>query len=78
MTPELRWYRLPGKVRAHAFVAGPGWMRSLCLTVRWNVLLRPASSRVLLCRDCCAAIDARRPIEPAMEEAEAAAVFGDR
>jgi hypothetical protein len=75
---ELRWYRLPGEVRAHAFVDGPGWLRSLCLAVHWTVHLRPASSRARLCRDCVAAIDARRPIEPAMDEIEAAAAFGDR
>jgi hypothetical protein len=74
--PVIRWYRLPGEVRAHAFVAGSGWMRSLCEDVRWTVRLRPASSRAWLCRHCCAAIDARRPIEPAMEENEAAEAFG--
>ena len=73
---EIRWYRLPGEVRAHAFAEGPGWTRSLCLAVHWTVLLRPASSRAWLCRDCAAAIDARRPIEPAMEENEAREAFG--
>jgi len=76
MPDEIRWYRLPDEVRAHAFVSGPGWMRSLCESVRWTVRLQPASSRAWLCGLCVAAVDARRPIEPVMDEAEARLVFG--
>ena len=78
MPDELTWYRLPGDVRAHAFVSGPGWMRSACESVRWTVRLVPAASRAWLCRACVAVIDARRPIGPAMGESEARAAFGDR
>lgn len=77
MTPELTWYRLPGEPDAHAFVAGPGWMRSACQTVRWTAALLPADpARRHCCPDCLAAIEARRPLEPVMDEAEARLVFG--
>jgi hypothetical protein len=51
-------------------------MRSLCESVRWTVRLQPASSRAWLCGLRVAAVDARRPIEPVMDEAEARLVFG--
>ena len=76
MSDELVWYRLPDAPDAHAFVAGPGWMRSQCAAVRWTARLVRASSRSPLCPGCVAAVDARRPIEPVMDEAEARLVFG--
>lgn len=72
---ELSWHRSPDDGLAHAFVAGPGWMRAAC-GVRWTVRLQPASSRAWLCGLCVAAVDARRPIEPVMDEAEAREAFG--
>jgi hypothetical protein len=69
---ELRWYRIPGEVRARAFASGRGWTRSLCESVRWSVRLEQAPSRAWLCRACVAVMDARRPIEPALEDREAA------
>ncbi len=89
MPDEIRWHRLPDEVRAHAFVSGPGWMRSLCESVRWTVRLQPepdlpwrSPSAWHPCGRCVTAINARRriaslePIEPVMDEAEARLVFG--
>jgi hypothetical protein len=72
------WYRIPDGTTAHAFREGPGWLRSACASVHWSVRLRPVSERVPRCRACLAVLEMGRPIEPAMEETEAAAAWGDR
>lgn len=73
---EHEWWRLPGQRTAHAFAAGPGWMRSACGDVRWTTRLVRATGAGQCCRECAAAVSAGTTPEPALTEAEAAVAWG--
>jgi len=77
---EHVWRRDPGERTMHAFVAGPGWMRSLCGALRWTTRLVHGDALtqqdVRPCAECVEALDARHPAEPVMVEGEAAEAFG--
>lgn len=72
---EHEWYRLPGQSTAHAFAAGPGWMRSACGEVRWTTRLVRVE-RSARCPACVVALTTDTVAGPAMTEAEAALAFG--
>ena len=72
------WWNPVGDRVAHAFVAGAGWMRSICGDVRWSVALirvRPESG-IRRCPSCVVALTTGTPAGPGMSEGEAAEAWG--
>lgn len=53
----IAWKVNPGELEAHAFSAGPGWMRSVCRKERWSVLLVDAPDDATPCMDCALLVD---------------------
>lgn len=53
---DVAWKARPGDDVAHAFSAGPGWMRSICRRERWVVVLRPAVDEPR-CFECAELLD---------------------
>ena len=78
LDPGHTWWRAPGDRFAHAFVAGAGWMRSICGDMRWSVALvrvRPESG-IRRCPSCVVALTTGTPVGPGMSEGEAAEAWG--
>jgi len=71
---HIEWWRAPGSATAHAFVNGPGLLRSICRAVTWSASAVPALRDPWLCPQCLAG--ATRLPAPAMTEGEAREAFG--
>lgn len=57
---DVAWKVQPGQAEAHAFSAGPGWMRSTCREVRWTVALQEPPEDASRCPSCADLVDGAR------------------
>lgn len=55
--PAIAWKVRPGDQVAHAFSAGPGWMRSVCRAVAWSAAVREPAEDATQCDDCALLVD---------------------
>jgi len=49
---EVAWKVRPGDTTAHAFSAGPGWMRSACREARWSAAVQDPPEDSTPCATC--------------------------
>jgi hypothetical protein len=69
---EVAWKVQPGDTTAHAFSAGPGWMRSVCREARWTVAIQDPSEDAVACWTCW------ELVEGALTESEQRLMDGNR
>ncbi len=49
---QVAWKVRPGDTVAHAFSAGPGWMRSTCRQQRWSAAVQEPAEDAETCAEC--------------------------
>lgn len=54
---EVAWKVRPGDSTAHAFSAGPGWMRSVCREVPWSVTVQDPPEDSTPCSTCSGLVE---------------------